>query len=109
MHCESKADFEHDSVEDQPFDQPNTQLNLDFQNGYDCGDEPSDASEPEEVESSSDGEDQKEIEDNGEGDGGELDLPTDDEENAPSDVPVVTGDVYLLGGNHYLQSNSDST
>jgi hypothetical protein len=32
----------------------------------------------------------------------DLDLPTDDEVTPTETVPLVTGDVYLLGGSHYL-------
>lgn len=75
--CNSLADFDAcDSVKDIAMvggGIPNQHLNFDFQNGYDCGDEPSDASEPEPVESSSD-EDPKEI------DGGDDDKSASDDD-----------------------------
>jgi hypothetical protein len=97
--CNSLANFDLcDSVKDFAMAGgiPNQHLNFDFQNGYDCGEEPSDASEPEPVESSSD-EDPKEIEG-----GGDKSGEGSEDEEETNVQPLVTGDVYLLGGDHCL-------
>lgn len=48
-------------------------------------------------------------EDEGESDQVDLDLATDEERSEYDVKSLVTGDVYLLGGHHCLQSGTDST
>lgn len=100
------------SQDESAFDEaavPLEKVNLDF--GYDCGDEPSDNDEPEadpDMASSSDSDRPDEQVGTDINDCGPTDFDQDSESDVEQPV-IVTGDVYLLGGNHALQSNGEST